>query len=252
MAPHQQGSRNRTGPRRSHMSGFKNFLLRGNLVELAVAFIIAAAFAAVVTAFTAMDHAAAPRPGGHFSKAPSRATSRLVPERLIAFVLMAAVVYFFIVMPYTKAKERFFPRRSRARPRTSSCSRRSATCWPLGARAGPRTGRRPPDARRPLSRGGAAPAPAARRPPPGWSGRTSRRGRRWSTPAARRRTPPRAGRGVLARALAASRSSRSGLAHAQSPFCSAAAWASADGFFPLLSPLRALARCLRGARSRRW
>ena len=32
------------------MTGFKNFILRGNLVELAVAFIMAAAFAAVVTA----------------------------------------------------------------------------------------------------------------------------------------------------------------------------------------------------------
>ena len=35
------------------MTGFKNFLLRGNLIELAVAFIMAAAFASVVTAFTA-------------------------------------------------------------------------------------------------------------------------------------------------------------------------------------------------------
>ena len=32
------------------MTGFKNFILRGNLVELAVAFIMAAAFAKVVTA----------------------------------------------------------------------------------------------------------------------------------------------------------------------------------------------------------
>ena len=28
---------------------------------------------------------------------------------MIAFVLMGAVVYFFVVVPYTKAKERFFP-----------------------------------------------------------------------------------------------------------------------------------------------
>ena len=34
------------------MSGFKAFILRGNLVELAVAFIMGAAFAAVVTTFT--------------------------------------------------------------------------------------------------------------------------------------------------------------------------------------------------------
>ena len=35
------------------MSGFKNFILRGNLVDLAVAVIIGTAFAAVVAAFTA-------------------------------------------------------------------------------------------------------------------------------------------------------------------------------------------------------
>ena len=37
------------GTKEQHMTGFKNFILRGNLVELAVAFIMAAAFAAVVT-----------------------------------------------------------------------------------------------------------------------------------------------------------------------------------------------------------
>ena len=47
---------------------------------------------------------------------------------MISFVLIAAVVYFLIVLPYTKAKERFFPAEERARPPTSPCSRRSATC----------------------------------------------------------------------------------------------------------------------------
>lgn len=36
------------------MQGFKEFILRGNLVELAVAFVIGAAFASVVESFTAM------------------------------------------------------------------------------------------------------------------------------------------------------------------------------------------------------
>ena len=36
------------------MTGFKNFILRGNLVELAVAFIMASAFATVVTATVAL------------------------------------------------------------------------------------------------------------------------------------------------------------------------------------------------------
>ena len=36
------------------MKGFKDFVLRGNLVELAVAFIMAAAFGVVVTATVAL------------------------------------------------------------------------------------------------------------------------------------------------------------------------------------------------------
>jgi large conductance mechanosensitive channel len=95
------------------MSGFKNFLLRGNLIELAVAFIMGGAFATVVTAFTAWIMTAIPAtkdtfdpdtPGGAFGNA------------LIAFVLLAAVVYFFIVMPYTKAKEKFFPAEAPGEP----------------------------------------------------------------------------------------------------------------------------------------
>ena len=89
------------------MSGFKNFILRGNLVEIAVAFIMATAFATVVTAFTAwltdllpdsLDEVFSNRePFGAFMNA------------LIAFVIMGAVVYFFVVVPYTTAKEKFFP-----------------------------------------------------------------------------------------------------------------------------------------------
>lgn len=43
-----------TGKNVSIMTGFKNFILRGNLVELAVAFIMATAFGAVVTATVAL------------------------------------------------------------------------------------------------------------------------------------------------------------------------------------------------------
>ena len=46
---------------------------------------------------------------------------------LISFLILAAVVYFFVVLPYTKAKERFFPSPSPAPRRTSRCLPRSAT-----------------------------------------------------------------------------------------------------------------------------
>jgi large conductance mechanosensitive channel len=94
------------------MTGFKNFILRGNLVELAVAFIMATAFAAVVTATVNMIMDLIGKAGGtpDFSDySPEGISVGAWLTALVAFVIMAAVVYFFIVMPYTKAKERFFP-----------------------------------------------------------------------------------------------------------------------------------------------
>jgi large conductance mechanosensitive channel len=95
------------------MSGFKNFLLRGNLIELAVAFIMGGAFATVVTAFTAWIMSVIPATKDTFDPdSPSGAFG----NALIAFILISAVVYFFIVMPYTKAKERFFPTEAPGEP----------------------------------------------------------------------------------------------------------------------------------------
>ena len=89
------------------MDGFKNFLFRGNLVDLAVAVIIGTAFGAVVTAFTELLTSLLPSAaddvfstetyGGRFMNA------------IIAFVILAADVYFLVVVPYVKAKEKFFP-----------------------------------------------------------------------------------------------------------------------------------------------
>ena len=94
------------------MSGFKNFLLRGSLVELAVAFVMASAFAAVVTATVNVLMDLIGWVGGtpdFSSYAPGGVSIGAWLTALIAFVFMAVIVYFFIVVPYTKAKERFFP-----------------------------------------------------------------------------------------------------------------------------------------------
>jgi large conductance mechanosensitive channel len=90
------------------MSGFKNFLLRGNLVDLAVAVIIGTAFGAVVTAFTAWLTSALPGIDETF-KGAELGDGAFFLNALISFVLLAAVVYFLVVLPYTKARERFFP-----------------------------------------------------------------------------------------------------------------------------------------------
>ena len=90
------------------MSGFKNFVLRGNLVDVAVAFIVGVAFASVVTTFVAWLTAQLPASASKiFSNQPNSFGAFL--NAVIAFLLLAFVVYFFIVVPYTKAKEKFFP-----------------------------------------------------------------------------------------------------------------------------------------------
>ncbi len=95
------------------MSGFKAFLLRGNLVELAVAFVIGGAFATVVTAFTNLLLAVIAKVlGGNPDVSawkPGGLPVGVFLTALIAFVILAAVVYFFVVQPYQKAKQRFFP-----------------------------------------------------------------------------------------------------------------------------------------------
>ena len=94
------------------MSGFKNFLLRGNLVELAVAFIMAGAFGTVVTAMVAIIMDLIGKAGGtpNFSQyTPKGIHVGGFLTALIAFVILAAIVYFLLVLPYTKAKAKYFP-----------------------------------------------------------------------------------------------------------------------------------------------
>ncbi len=101
------------------MTGFKNFLLRGNLIELAVAFIMATAFAAVVTATVNLLMDLIGTVGGtpNFSAyAPGGISLGAWLTALVSFVIMSGVVYFLIVTPYTKAKELFFPTEDKGTP----------------------------------------------------------------------------------------------------------------------------------------
>lgn len=94
------------------MSGFKNFILRGNLIELAVAFIMGGAFATVVTATVALLMDVVGKLGGspNFSSySPGGVGVGAWLTALLAFLILAAVVYYVIVLPYTTAKERYFP-----------------------------------------------------------------------------------------------------------------------------------------------
>jgi large conductance mechanosensitive channel len=91
------------------MTGFRNFILRGNLVDLAVAVIIGTAFGAVVAAFTAWLTGAIGGDSNEFFKDAELGDLGFFINAVISFVVLAAVVYFFVVLPYTRAKERFFP-----------------------------------------------------------------------------------------------------------------------------------------------
>ncbi len=92
------------------MKGFKEFLFRGNLVELAVAFIIGGAFATVVEAFTKIVIELLAKLGGapNFDAFQPFGLMSVGPflTALVAFVLMALVVYFGLVKPYDLVRQR--------------------------------------------------------------------------------------------------------------------------------------------------
>ena len=93
------------------LTGFKDFIMRGNLVELAVAFIIGGAFATVVSSFTAVVLAVIAKIVG--GKKPDMTDFRpgQIPvgvflTALVTFLVIAFVVYFFVVTPYNHLQER--------------------------------------------------------------------------------------------------------------------------------------------------
>src|ERR1700674_4957142 len=91
------------------MKGFRAFLLRGNVVELATAVVIGVAFGVVITAFvkdlvTPLIAAI----GGQrdfsslsFTINNSKFLHGDFLNALIAFLLIAAVIYFLVIVPYT-------------------------------------------------------------------------------------------------------------------------------------------------------
>jgi large conductance mechanosensitive channel len=89
------------------LSGFKQFILRGNVVDLAVGVVIGAAFGSVVTAFTKdlltpLIAALVGKPD--FSAISFTIHGSVFPlgdfiNALVSFLLVASAVYFFVVTP---------------------------------------------------------------------------------------------------------------------------------------------------------
>jgi large conductance mechanosensitive channel len=100
------------GPR--VLKGFKDFLLRGNVVDLAVAVVIGAAFTTVVTAFTSafLKPLIQLATGGGGQLAGTFVVNGVVFDyasfinALITFVITAAVIYFLVVLPLKIVAER--------------------------------------------------------------------------------------------------------------------------------------------------
>ncbi|HZG92408.1 MAG TPA: large conductance mechanosensitive channel protein MscL [Pseudonocardia sp.] len=99
------------------IKGFKDFLLRGNVIDLAVAVVIGTAFTAIVSAFTSaiiepLINAITPpsSPGLGFSIIPGKDATYVdiaaVITAAINFLIVAAVIYFVIVLPVNLIKER--------------------------------------------------------------------------------------------------------------------------------------------------
>ena len=96
---------------------FRDFILRGNVVELAVAVVIGAAFGALVAALvssfiTPLIAAMGGKPDFSalaFTINGSRFTYGVFLNALISFLIVAAVIFFFVVRPLNLLMARFKP-----------------------------------------------------------------------------------------------------------------------------------------------
>ena len=122
---------------------FREFLLRGNVVDLAVAVVIGAAFGALITSFTTniltpllgllgvpdFSQLAITTPGGAVLEVG------LFLNALVAFILVAASIFFFVVRPINALEARR-QRGTEETPTTKTCTE-CASEIPLVARRCP-------------------------------------------------------------------------------------------------------------------
>jgi large conductance mechanosensitive channel len=122
------------------LKGFKQFLLRGNVVDMAVGIVIGAAFGAVVTGlvkdlltpFIAAVVKAPDFSGLSFQLNGSKFLYGEFLNALISFVILAAAVYFFVVLPVNALVARA-KKAPPADPTTKKCPE-CLSDIPIGAR----------------------------------------------------------------------------------------------------------------------
>ncbi len=99
------------------MKGFRDFILRGNVVDLAIAVVIGAAFGGIVDALvkdliTPLIAAIGGQPDFSqitFTINNSQFFIGDFINSLLSFLIIAAVVYYFVVLPVNRLMERFKP-----------------------------------------------------------------------------------------------------------------------------------------------
>jgi large conductance mechanosensitive channel len=97
------------------LKGFRDFIMRGNVVDMAVGIVIGVAFGGMVSAFTRafIDplvklFAGGGVNAGSWSPKPGIVFDfTLMINAIITFLITAAVIYFLVVMPMNKFRERF-------------------------------------------------------------------------------------------------------------------------------------------------
>ena len=96
------------------LQGFKDFVLRGNVIDLSVGIVIGAAFTALVSSFTTafiepllqLFGATEDKIGGSFSIRSVPFPYSTFINGIITFLITAAVLYFLVVTPMNKLAER--------------------------------------------------------------------------------------------------------------------------------------------------
>ncbi|HKT89835.1 MAG TPA: large conductance mechanosensitive channel protein MscL [Candidatus Sulfotelmatobacter sp.] len=111
------------------LDGFKKFILRGNVVDMAVGVVVGAAFGSVVTSITKgvltpLIGALVHLPNFSEIKFKLRGSEFLIGDvinAVIAFLLIAAAVYFFVVLPINWLIARMHKDEPAAAPTTKKC-----------------------------------------------------------------------------------------------------------------------------------
>ena len=112
------------GGARKTLGGFRTFILRGNVVDLAVGIVIGAAFTSVVTALVSGIITPLIPVSGNQSLAdwtiPIYNNAHLkigaFLNAILSFLIVAAVIYFFIVLPVNALMNRYKPQEKPAEP----------------------------------------------------------------------------------------------------------------------------------------